>query len=65
MDLKNSAIAKYVMECYDELKKVVWPSKKDVKNHTWVVIVLCLIVAAFLGFVDYIFAMGLEKFIIR
>lgn len=42
-----------------ELKKVVFPSKKEVIGSTWVVIISVLISALFLGVVD----MGLAKFI--
>jgi preprotein translocase subunit SecE len=35
-----------------ELKKVVFPPKKEVIGSTWVVIVSVLIAAAFLGIVD-------------
>ena len=41
-----------------ELKKVVFPSKKEVVGSTWVVIVSVLISAVFLGIVD----MALGKF---
>jgi preprotein translocase subunit SecE len=35
-----------------ELKKVVFPTKKEVIGSTWVVIVSVLIAAVFLGIVD-------------
>jgi preprotein translocase subunit SecE len=35
-----------------ELKKVVFPTKKEVIGSTWVVIVTVLIAAFFLGLVD-------------
>lgn len=44
-----------------ELKKVVFPTKKEVLGSTWVVIVTVLISALFLGLVD----MGLGAFIRR
>lgn len=65
MKNKENPIVKYTKESYIELKKVVWPSKKDIKNHTMVVIALSLVLAAFLGLLDFIFAKGLDKLIIR
>lgn len=59
---KNRAI-KYLIECKEELKKVVWPTKKQLINHTWLVIGISLAVAAFLGLSDYLFNMGIEKLI--
>ena len=41
-----------------ELKKVVFPTKKEVIGSTWVVIISVLIASAFLGIVD----MSLGKF---
>jgi preprotein translocase subunit SecE len=41
-----------------ELKKVVFPSRKEVIGSTWVVIVSVLIASVFLGIVD----MALGKF---
>jgi preprotein translocase subunit SecE len=41
-----------------ELKKVVFPTKKEVIGSTWVVIISVLIASVFLGIVD----MSLGKF---
>ncbi len=35
-----------------EIKKVVWPSKKQVINNTAVVLVSCLLVGAFIWLLD-------------
>ena len=43
-----------------ELKKVVFPTKKEVIGSTWVVIITVLICALFLGVVD----IGLGRMII-
>lgn len=63
-DKENIAV-KYVKESYAEFKKVTWPSKKEIKNHTLVVVFLSLALAAFLGLLDYIFTFGLNKLIIK
>ncbi len=52
-------IVEFYHEVKQELKKVVFPTKKEVIGSTWVVIITVLIVALFLGLVD----MGLTKFI--
>ena len=46
-----------------ELKKVVWPSKKETTNHTLLVIGISLGVAILFGIFDYIFNLGLQRFI--
>ena len=56
-------IKNYFIEAYRELKKVVWPTKKDTIKHTVLVIVISLAVAAFLGGIDYLFNELLERVI--
>lgn len=48
-------IAKYFKDTKSELKKVVWPSKKDVKTNTITVIAVVVIVAVVLIVLDLIF----------
>ncbi len=52
-------IREFFQEVKLELKKVVFPTKKEVIGSTWVVIISVLIAAFFLGLVD----MGLARFI--
>ena len=52
-------IAEFFEEVKLELKKVVFPTKKEVIGSTWVVIITVLIAAFFLGLVD----IGLRKMI--
>ena len=56
-------IITYLKESREELKKVVWPSKKETRNHTLLVIGITLTVAVFLGAVDYFFNFILENII--
>ena len=48
-------VAKYLKDTRSELKKVVWPSKKDVKNNTVVVIAVVVIAAVFMLVLDVVF----------
>ena len=43
---------RFLREVKVELKKVSWPSKKEAIGSTSVVIILVIIIAVFLGFVD-------------
>jgi len=43
----------FLKEVKAELKKVVWPTRKDTIASTSVVVILVLIIAAFLGLVDF------------
>jgi preprotein translocase subunit SecE len=49
-----SRLINYIKASHQELKKVVWPSKKEVIQHTMLVIGISLAVAIFLGAVDYL-----------
>jgi len=53
----------YIKASIAEMKKVTWPTKKETYNYTVLVIAISLIVAAFLGALDYIFNLGF-KFIL-
>ena len=55
----------YVRESASELKKVVWPTKKETLNHTLLVISISAGVAVFLGVVDFIMSAGIEKYILE
>lgn len=48
-----------------ELAKVSWPTKKQTIQYTLAVIVMSLLVAAFLGALDAIFAFILNKLILK
>lgn len=52
-------LIQYIKDSKRELKKVVWPTKKQTTNHTLLVIGFSLAMAAFLGAVDF----GLNKLI--
>lgn len=51
----------YFRDSYLELKKVVWPTRKEVIKHTIVVVAMSVIIALFLAALDMIFAVGIEK----
>lgn len=54
-----SKAIQFVREAKTELKKVKWPTKKELMASTAVVIVLSLVVAFYLGIIDF----GLIKII--
>jgi preprotein translocase subunit SecE len=50
---KNPLI--FLKEVRQELKKVVWPTKKETMKLTAVVIFVSVVVAIFIGILDFIF----------
>ncbi len=53
----------YFKESKDELVKVVWPSRKQVAQMTFAVVLISVIVGAFLGLFDFILGRVLAYFI--
>ncbi|MEK7580071.1 MAG: preprotein translocase subunit SecE [Patescibacteria group bacterium] len=43
----------YIKNSRIELKKVVWPDRRKLLNHTLLVIGISLVVAFFLGLIDF------------
>ena len=58
-------ITEYINLSIQEMKKVTWPTKKETYNYTLLVIGISIAVALFLGGLDYIFTVSLEKVIIK
>ena len=51
----GARVSKFFRDTRSELKKVVWPSKKDTKTNTIVVLVTVIVAAAVLILLDTIF----------
>ncbi len=54
----------YIRGVRVELRHVKWPTRKQVRNFTLLVIGISIAVALFLGFFDMIFSYLLEQFIL-
>jgi len=50
--MKKNKIIKYFIDSYQELKKVTWPTRKQLIRDSAIVIVSAVIVTAFLALVD-------------
>ncbi|HBY57471.1 MAG TPA: preprotein translocase subunit SecE [Candidatus Atribacteria bacterium] len=57
-------VINFIKEAITELKKVVWPNRKDLKNSTIVVISTIIISSVFVGVIDLVFV-RLLTFIIK
>ena len=49
-------ILQYFREVMQELKKVSWPTKEQTYNLTFLVVLVTLVAALYIGGLDYIFA---------
>jgi len=54
----------FLKETRAELRKVTWPTREDTTRYTLTVIVISMMVAAFLGGLDYIFQFLLNTFVL-
>ena len=59
--MNDNRIIKYLKGAREELSKVTWPTKKQVTNHTLLVIAVSILVAAFLGVLDFVFSWGIAN----
>lgn len=48
-------------EVRSEVRKVVWPSRRELVTYTAVVVAMVLVVAAFLGIIDLIVVQALTQ----
>ena len=55
------AICRYFRELRSELKKVVWPTPKQVLKNTLIVVVCILVVGAFIWLFDFVADLGITK----
>lgn len=54
------SIKKYFQGVQSEAKKVTWPSRKEVRSHTVIVIVTVIVAMIVFGFIDSGFSKLLE-----
>lgn len=59
------AIFRFLKEARVELARVSWPTKKEIVRYTVLVIVISLLVALFLGTLDFFFGFLVEKYLLQ
>lgn len=55
---KQNPVVAYVDNSYQELRRVTWPTKNRAIRLTFLVLGVCLVVAIFLGILDFVFGTG-------
>jgi len=58
--MKQKIIA-FFTDVVKELSKVTWPKKEELRESTVIVLVVCLIISAFVYFVDTIVSKALSS----
>ena len=59
----GNKIVRFFKELKSEMKKVVWPSRKQVIKNTLVVIASVIIIGIVIWALDMIFSFGLEQLV--
>ncbi len=62
--LSQFKLVSYLAEVQDELRKVIWPTKRQTIKMTIVVIVVSALVGSFLGGLDFVFT-KITEFLIK
>ena len=60
-----NSLRNYLVAAWAELGKVVWPNRRKATRLTLMVIGFSAFFAAFLGALDYVFSLGLQKLILK
>lgn len=50
-----NALTTYLKHVRDEFQHIVWPSRETAIAHTFVVILIAIVIAALVGALDYVF----------
>ena len=58
-----TALAEYVKDVRVEMSKVSWPTRKELRESTIVVIVMVIVVSIFIGIVDRVLSLAFEALI--
>lgn len=53
-------LIQFIKDSVAELRKVVWPSKEDAISSVKVVIISTIVVALFLGLIDFLCVRGID-----
>lgn len=55
MASKSKRLFQFVKETKNEIRKITWPSKEEVKKAIGIVAVICAIYIVFIAIADFIF----------
>ncbi len=59
----NNPVVRYFREAREELRKVTWPSRREVLLYASLVIAISIVTAAYFGLLDWLFSQGLEALV--
>ncbi|ADK28096.1 preprotein translocase subunit SecE [Corynebacterium pseudotuberculosis] len=62
---KNNKVVAFVPEVASEMKKVIWPTAKQMINYTLIVFAFLILMTALVAGVDFVAGLGVEKVLTR
>lgn len=61
--LTDNAVVQYLRDTRAEMRKVHWPTRQEAENLTKIVLVVTVSMGLLMGFLDYLFSLGLRGLI--
>lgn len=61
--IKGNIVTNYLAESVAELRKVTWPTREHTARLTVITLIFCLVMAIFLGALDYVFNFSIRSLI--
>ncbi|MFA4930765.1 MAG: preprotein translocase subunit SecE [Patescibacteria group bacterium] len=62
--MKKNSIADFFVSVKEEIKKISWPSRSMTLNTTFIVLTATIVVAVYIGLIDYGLSYLIQKFLI-
>lgn len=59
--MTKNPVLKYFIEAFQELRKVTWPTRNQAVILTGVVLAFTVVMAVFIGGLDYVFTLGYNE----
>lgn len=59
--MTKNPVLKYFIEAFQELRKVTWPTRNQAVILTGVVLAFTVVMAVFIGGLDYVFTFGYNE----
>jgi preprotein translocase subunit SecE len=59
---ERAGVRQYLREVRDEMRKVAWPHRPEVKRYSIIVIITVIVYTALVGGLDYVFSLFSEWF---
>jgi preprotein translocase subunit SecE len=50
----------FIRQAYDELRQVVWPTRKEIFRLTSIVIIISVIMGLYIGGLDWVFTQAIQ-----